>query len=239
MSEKPGGNAPAPLAIREIHERVAALKSQAQQRHLEERQKHFKSLQLKLFPDWPDDRRATPNTIVRSAVFGVVRRGKRQRIEDMPVAGPPGWNITLSGWRLDQHDCDIWLEVMHLARLGTPGEEVRFTLSSMLRRIGRHSKMSKGDYTWLEQRLKHLAGTIVGFESERYMGVMGALIHSFWVDRKTGEGVVRTNPEIRPLFESITHLDCRRRPPVQASERTALNLLLQRARLCFEIEGIV
>jgi hypothetical protein len=52
----------------------------------------------------------------------------------MPVAGPIGSNITITGWRLDQYDLDIWLEVMHLARNEKPGETVRFTLHSMLKR---------------------------------------------------------------------------------------------------------
>lgn len=32
----------------------------------------------------------------------------------------------MTGWRLDQHDLDLWLEIHHLARNATPGEEVRF-----------------------------------------------------------------------------------------------------------------
>jgi hypothetical protein len=197
--------------IDQIQEQVIRIKGAAEQRHIQE-------LQLKLWPDWPDDRRGAPNTVVRSAVFGVVRRGRRQRITDMPVAGPQGWSITMTGWRLDQHDCDIWLEVMHLARNSSPGGEVRFTLHSLLRRLGRKGQASKGDYSWMEQRLKHLAATTIAFENKRYIGVMGALISSFRIDRETGEGIVRTNPEIRPLFESVTHLNIEQRRTLGANQ---------------------
>jgi len=66
-------------------------------------------LQLKLFPEWLDDRRGAPTSVIRSAVFGVVRKGRRQRITKMPVAGPIRYEISSTGWRLDQHDCDTWL----------------------------------------------------------------------------------------------------------------------------------
>ncbi len=174
------------------------------------REQHLKELQLKLFPEWPDDRRGAPNSVIRSAVFGVVRKGRRRRITKLPVAGPEGYEITLTGWRLDQHDCDLWLEVMHLARSSKPGDYVRFTMHGMLRRLGR-TPDGKTNYTWLKQRLEGLAETTIAFDSEKEFGVIGALIGSFRVDRATGEGVVRTNPEIRPLWESVTHLNIEQR----------------------------
>ena len=174
------------------------------------RELQFNELQLKLFPAWPDDRRGAPNSVIRSAVFGVVRKGRRQHVSKLPVAGPRGYDITLTGWRLDQHDCDIWLEVMHLARASKPGDHVRFTMHGLLRRLGR-TPDGKTNYAWLKQRLEGLAETTIAFDSEKEFGVIGALIGSFRVDRATGEGVVPTNPEIRPLWQSITHLDIEQR----------------------------
>lgn len=194
-----------------MSERPTAPITQVQRRIGQLRAMAYSELQLKLFPDWPDDRRGAPNTVIRSAIFGVVRRGKRRRITKMPVAGPAGWDITLTGWRLDQHDCDIWLEVMHLARATSPGEEVRFTLHGLLRRLGRMGTIGKDHYAWLKVRLESLSETTIAFDSEREYGVVGALIAGFQVDRLTGEGVVYTNPRIRPLFESVTHLDVTQR----------------------------
>lgn len=188
-----------PLVMRNVNRRITAI-----------REAQFKELQLRLFPDWPDDRRGAPNAMIRSGVFGVVRRGRRQRVVKMPVAAPGGWEVTLTGWRLDQYDCDIWLEVMHLARNVVPGDSVRFTLHGMLRKLGRTAE-GKTNYTWLKQRLENLAETTIAFDNGNEFGVMGALISSFRIDRSTGEGVIRTNPEIRPLFESVTHLNIEQR----------------------------
>ncbi len=93
-----------PPLIATVQRRISAIKAD-----------QLKALQLRLFPELPDVRRAAPNIVVRSSVFGVVRRGKRARVTDMPVAAPQGLEIAITGWRLDQHDLDIWLEIMHAA----------------------------------------------------------------------------------------------------------------------------
>jgi hypothetical protein len=189
---------------RAIDERVARLQKKA-------RDQQRRELQLKLFPDWADDRRGAPNEVIRSAIFGVVQRGRRKRVIDMPVAGPAGSSISITGWRLDQYDLDIWLEVMHLARNTQPGGTVTFTVRSMLQRL--HSTVNRGstDSDWLKQRLHNLAHTTIAFEDDRFVGVAGALVSSFRIDKTTKEAVVRTNPELRALWESITHLDIEQR----------------------------
>src|SRR2546423_7731585 len=69
----------------------------------------LKEVQMQSLPALPNNRRAAPNVVVRSSLFGVVRRGKRSRVTDMPVAGPHGSEITITGWRVDQYDFDVWL----------------------------------------------------------------------------------------------------------------------------------
>jgi hypothetical protein len=174
------------------------------------KREQLSNMQLLPFPQWPDSRRGAPNDVIRSAVFGVVGKGKRRRVVDFPVAGPAGYEITMTGWRLDQHDCDIWLEVMHLARDIKPGDPVRFSMRGLLRALGR-SDDGSANRAWLKGRLKALAETTISFDGPRTYGVIGALIHSFEVDRETGEGVVETNAKTRPLWESITHLNIAQR----------------------------
>jgi hypothetical protein len=193
-----------------VKEDISDVLAALNQRGVEAKEEQRKGLHFKLFPQWPDDRRGAPNALIRSAVFGVVRKGRRKRIVKMPIASPAGYEVTLTGWRLDQHDCDIWLEVMHLARDTKPGDSVRFSWRGLLRSLGR-SDDGSANREWLKSRLEALAETTIGYKGQRSFGVLGALISSFHVDDETGEGVVRTNPEIRPLWESITHLDIRQR----------------------------
>jgi hypothetical protein len=193
------------------------LAERAKQHAEKSRQQAMQSMQLLPFPQWPDDRRGAPNGVIRSAIFGVVAKGKRRRVVNYPVAGPADLEITMTGWRLDQHDCDIWLEVMHLAREAKPGETVRFSIRGLLRSLRRSDNGSAGR-NWLKGRLKALAETTIAFDGERKYGVIGALISSFEIDNITGEGVVMTNPKIRPLWESITHINIAQRQALGSNQ---------------------
>jgi len=171
----------------------------------------LKALQLRLFPELPDDRRPAPNAVVRSAVFGVVRRGRRQRVTDMQVAAPQGWEIAITGWRLDQLDLDIWLEIMHAAGGCQPGSDVRFQLHTLMKRLGHKNRGGTSNYDSLKGRLRQLAQTTVSFASGSREGVAGAFFAGFAIDNTTGEGICITNPLLRPLFEDITHLNIEQR----------------------------
>jgi len=171
----------------------------------------LKALQLRLFPELPDDRRPAPNAVVRSAVFGVVRRGRRQRVTDMQVAAPQGWEIAITGWRLDQLDLDIWLEIMHAAGGCQPGSDVRFQLHTLMKRLGHKTREGTSNYDSLKGRLRQLAQTTVSFASGSREGVAGAFFAGFAIDNTTGEGICITNPLLRPLFEDITHLNIEQR----------------------------
>jgi len=200
-ANRPEGAHPvAPPLMTTVQRRISAIKAD-----------RLKDLQLRLFPELPDDRRAAPNAVVRSSVFGVVRRGKRARVTDMPVAAPQGLEIAITGWRLDQHDLDIWLEIMHAAGGSKPGSEVRFRLHPLMKRLGHKSRGGKNDYDSLKARLRQLAQTTVSFTSGTLEGVAGAFFAGFAIDNATGEGVCITNPLLRPLFEDITHLDIEQR----------------------------
>ncbi len=184
-----------------VSERIDKLEKLSRQRAAEARE----AIQMKLFPMWPDDRRGAPNDVIRSAIFGVVKTGKRKRVVKMPIASPAGSAISLTGWRLDQHDADVWLEVMHLARKEKPGDKIRFKLNTLLRQLG---KTDGGrDREWLKHRLEALAETTIAYDDGRFAGVAGAMISHFSIDRKSGDVVLRTNPELRALWDDVTHLN--------------------------------
>jgi hypothetical protein len=208
MSEKFGGKAAVSPDIREIQERLAKLKDESERRLLLQQQQDFKALQLEPFPNWPDDRRAVPNDMLRSALFGVVQRGRRKTLENLELPAPPGWKLYYTGKRLDQIDLDIWLEIMHRSRMQIPGEAIRFTLRSILHTLG-HKIDGRAGYRWLKGRLKSITHGGFSYQSEdgKQSGATGSLLRGFHIDETTGEGIAETNPRLRSLYKSITYLD--------------------------------
>jgi hypothetical protein len=201
--------------IREVQEGIERLRKKAEEDQMRQP-----------FPSWPDDRRAVPNDMIRSALFGVVQRGRRKMLDKQEIPATPGWKLYYTGRRLDQIDLDIWLEVMHHARNLVPGEKIRFTLRSVLRALKHHDGASA--YKWIKERLESM--TLGGFSYEsddgKRSGATGSLLREFHIDETTGEGVAETNPRLRYLYNSITYLDCTERLALDTQLAKWLHALL-------------
>ena len=57
-----------------------------------------------------------------------------------------------------------------------------------------------------------------GFVRHGDVGGAGNLIRNFRIDRETGEAVVETNPQLRSLWKSITHLEVEQRRALGANQ---------------------
>jgi len=76
-------------------------------------------------PIWRDDRRGMPNDLVRSALFTIGNsRQKRSFRRDTVIAALGELEITYTGEELRQDDEDVFLQLVHLARLAPLGETV-------------------------------------------------------------------------------------------------------------------
>lgn len=159
-----------------------------------------------MLPIWPDAVRAVPNGMLRSALFGAIRRGSRRYMERARIAALEGIEIFYTGQRLDQGDLDVWETILHLARLQELGNECRVTAYQLLKALGKTDSGKNRDI--LDIRLSRMKATGVDVQVGRY-GYEGSLIDEVYRDKETMEYVFRLNVKLRALFEpdQFTQID--------------------------------
>lgn len=158
------------------------------------------------FPLWPEPERAAPNAFLRSALFGVVRKGERRYCEQEKLAAWPDTELAYTGQQLDQYDEDVWMQLAHLYRLQgvNPGRPIYVNAKSrsFMRGFGRSrpgTRAAKAFYASvcrMEACGIHLTQKINGQEVE----YIGNLVQK--AARIKGEEcwAIVLNPDLVPYF---------------------------------------
>ena len=150
-------------------------------------------------PEWPASMRGMPNSVLRSALFGVIRRGKREFKIGQEIASIGGVHVTHMGPQLDQSDLDVWAQCIQLARHYPLGLPVEFTTHSFLKDIGRDT--GKSQYDWLKCSMHRLMTSLVEIKDGKDGKVFaGRLIHHLCRDEKTGNQSFCIHPRMAYLF---------------------------------------
>lgn len=122
-----------------VDEKIARLKETAARKVAESKASQRavatpdRQLKLEL---WPEEVRGVPNAALRTAMFTA---GKERVFlkEWTPIASVQGIEISARGERLNQHDLDLWEQLLHLQRLQPLGARIEFTAHAMLKALGR------------------------------------------------------------------------------------------------------
>jgi hypothetical protein len=149
-------------------------------------------------PLWLDTFRGVPNGVLRSALFGAVKKGARRYMERERIAAIDGIEIRYTGARLDQGDLDVWETVLHIARLQKLGNECRVTAYHLLKVLGKTDTGKNRDI--LDRRLSRMKATGVDVQIQKY-GYEGSLIDEVYRDKESREYVIKLNQKLRVLFE--------------------------------------
>jgi hypothetical protein len=153
---------------------------------------------LKL-PVEPPDRRTTPNVCLRSALFGVVGRGRRRWLRDIEIAAQDGYRVLYTGERLDQSDLDVWLAVKHLCA-GVPlGAEATFSAPELFRLLGKSDGQANREA--LQRSLKRMFEASVSMVAPSGAGFQGHMIDWWKWDAESCRFSVVLSPRMAPLFE--------------------------------------
>ena len=173
----------------------------------EMRQKIQAIEQIPLLPDWPDKTRGIPNICLRSALIGVIKRGRRKAVKKELIASLKGVTIQYTGWRLDQGDFDVLAQALHFqAREPDPEKRqfLRIKVKPFLAAIGRQG--GKSGREWLKDSLRRLTATAVEIKVDLgpYRGSFsyaGSLVDEFYFSDEDQSYIVRINPKLVGLFD--------------------------------------
>lgn len=160
----------------------------------ERQQEPRKTAQVIQLPLWPEQARAAPNVILRSALFPATN--KRRWVNNEIIASLDGIEIRFKGQTHTQKHFDTWAEVIHLARNHPLGGECVFTAYSFLKaqKLGTGSS----DYQQLADELNDLLQPVsIMWNGKTYQG---GLIYRVKRDEDTKCYKVMIDPDIIKLF---------------------------------------
>lgn len=183
------------IAIEAAKNSVAATLS-SMATHTSKKTETLAEADIKL-PWFPDSTAGVPNGILRSALFGIVRRGKRAFLQGEQMASIDGLSVLFTGPRLDQADLDVWEYCLCLAKNNKLGARIEFSANSFLKAIGRDTGKSQHD--WLENALRRLMSSVVEVKDGN-KAYAGQLLHDWARDDKTKHHVIEINPAIQRLY---------------------------------------
>jgi hypothetical protein len=149
-------------------------------------------------PIWPDVVRGVPNGVLRSALFGAIKKGPRSYLERQEMPAQEGIKIIYTGLRLDQGDLDVWETVLHIVRLQELGTECRVTAYQILKMLGKTDTGINRDT--LDRRLSRMKATAVDVSVSGPASYEGSLIDEVYRDKETRAYVIRLNPKLQALF---------------------------------------
>lgn len=157
-------------------------------------------------PPWSEPVRAVPNGFLRSALFSVIRKGRRRFVKGEQIAALDGIEIYYTGERLDQGDLDVWESVLHAVRLQELGSQCRVTSYALLKMMG---KTDTGkNRTTLLTRVERLRANAIRMKQGRYTFI-GGLLDEAYKDEETQEWVIVLNPKLQALYgtDQFTQVD--------------------------------
>lgn len=150
-------------------------------------------------PLWPDDQRAVPNGILRSALFGAIRPGQRRYIDGEQIRSLAGIELKYTGQKLDQGDLDVWEALLHIARVMNLGNICFVSTYEILNLLDLADTGSNRKI--LYKCLTRLRATAIELKQGRYY-YLGGLVDEAQRDDLTGKMRIVINPKIISIFQN-------------------------------------
>lgn len=149
-------------------------------------------------PLWPDDKRGTPNTFLRSALFAAIQGKDRVWLKNEVLASQRGITIIFTGEQLNQEDLTVWESVIHLVREQPLGTAYTLSAHSILKNAGMHTGNSQ--HKQLYDHLRRLTAGLVEITQENTVQYMGHLINSVLKETASSHYEIEVNKKLIQLY---------------------------------------
>lgn len=148
-------------------------------------------------PLWPEPKRGTPNSFIRSALFAAIQSKDRVFLKESTIASQKGIAVKFTGEQLNQEDLSVWETLAHLARKHPLGHICEFTAHGLLKSLGMHTGLSQ--HKQLHSTIIRLTACAVEIthEGKTYFG---PLVKSGIKDGVSNHYHVELNRELIRLF---------------------------------------
>ena len=171
-----------------IDDKLARMKEVSRQRE---------AAQVIQLPLWPEPKRGTPNSFIRSALFAAIQSKDRVFLKEATLASQKGITVKFTGEQLNQEDLSVWETFAHLARQHPLGHLSEFTAHGLLKSLGMHTGLSQ--HKQLHSTIIRLTACAVEIthEGKTYFG---PLVKSGLKDELTSHYRIELNRELIRLF---------------------------------------
>jgi len=161
-------------------------------------------------PSCPDNKRATPNTFLRSALFSAIQSKDRIFLKEEILASQAGVIVKFTGEQLNQEDLTVWEALVHLAKEQPIGTICDFSAYEIL--ISLDLPTNGDGYKKLHSTLIRLMACAVEIRhgGTTYSGSL--IVHSI-KDEKTSHYLIELNKSIINLYGQTewTRIDWKQR----------------------------
>lgn len=158
-----------------------------------------------MLPYFPDSQWAVPVYLLRSSLFGVIKKGPRKFLEGVKLVTWGMVTIKFTGPQLNQYDLDVWCHCLSLLKPEFAGNCINFKLREFARAIGRDGsgKSLKEIQTSLMRLNVSLIELHIAYDNGKRTIYNGTLImKSIIEDSKTWQ--IALNPDMIRVFINAT-----------------------------------
>jgi hypothetical protein len=156
-------------------------------------------------PEWPESKRGTPNTFLRSALFSAIQSKDRIWMNDTILASQDGFTVRYTGQQLNQEDLTLWETLVHLAKNQPLGDVCEFTAYEILKTMGLPTGASQ--YRVLETGITRLNACSVKITHGDRRTYFASLIDGGVKDEVTNHYTIQLNRQLIRLYGQNTWLD--------------------------------